>query len=459
MLPQKFILRMKRILGDQYEKYEKSFSDEKSSALRFNRAKCEDSPAFNILERDGKLEKIPYACDAFYFDMQKPGNHPYHHAGLIYIQEPSAMMPVACLEGLLPQDVGIKVLDSCASPGGKSSQIANMISENSVIVSNEIVPSRCKTLVGNTERQGFRNFIVLNADTKHIGEKFKDEFAVVICDAPCSGEGMFRKSEQAREEWSEENVSLCAQRQKEILSNLAGCVAPGGYLVYSTCTFSPEENEMNVSFFLENFPEFALCKPNERIINATYPGIEEYCKSFDKECVRRFYPFVSCGEGQFFAVFKKEGTLIPSTEFSFKNGARELSKEERKAAEQFLYDTIGKVPQNLCAYGDNILILPDGMKVPESKVFLCGVKLGEYKSGRIVPHHQYFSAYGNEFIRKVDFSHDSEQTKKYLRGEGFECDGVDGWSAVCVDGVSIGGAKIVSGYLKNHYPKGLRLLS
>lgn len=458
MLPQDFILRMRHILGAQYEKYEKAVYSEKSSALRLNRKKS-DNPLSETFYSDFCLEKIPYAADAYYFDFEKPGNHPYHHAGLLYIQEPSAMMPVACLDGLLPKDCGIKILDACASPGGKSSQIANIVSDDSVIVSNEIIPSRCKTLVGNTERQGFRNFIVLNSDTKHLSDKFRGEFAVIICDAPCSGEGMFRKSIEAREEWSEDNVRICAQRQKEILSNLAPCVSDGGYLLYSTCTFSPEENELNVSFFLENFPEFLLCKPNETLINATYPGIDEYCIGFDKECVRRFYPFISGGEGQFFALFKKCGKLQFGADFLYKDGSRALSKDEKKAAESFLLDTIGKIPQNIRVYGENILILPDGMKVPENKVFLCGVKLGEYKSGRIVPHHQFFSAYGSEFIRKLDFTHDSKEIKKYLHGEGFECDSADGWCAVCVDGIPAGGAKVVSGYLKNHYPKGLRLLS
>lgn len=459
MLPQKFTERMKKILGKEYEKYENSMSCEKSSALRLNGVKSKNFEKFYEFETEIGLKKIPYVTDGFYFSCEKPGNHSYHHAGLIYIQEPSAMMPVACLEGLLPENCDVKVLDSCASPGGKSSQVANIVSENSIIVSNEIVPSRCKTLVGNTERQGFRNFIVLNSDTKHLSQKFSNEFSVVICDAPCSGEGMFRKSEAAREEWSEENVLLCAERQKEILSNLASCVSDGGYLLYSTCTFSPEENEMNVSWFLEKFPEFSLCRPNDIVIAHSYPGIDEYCTNFDKERVRRFYPFYADGEGQFLALFKKAGDFTSGTEFSFKDGSRALSKDEQKAAEQFLSETVGKSQKNLRVYGENILILPDGMKVPENKVFMCGVKLGEYKSGRIVPHHHFFMAYGNEFIRKLDFSHDSSEIKKYLRGEGFDTDATDGWSAVCVDGIPVGGAKIVSGYLKNHYPKGLRLLN
>lgn len=458
MLPQEFISRMKFILGDRYSEYEKAVFSEKSSALRINRKKS-NSVLTKAVENELRLERIPYASDAYYFDFEKPGNHPCHHAGLFYVQEPSAMMPVASLEGLLPENSAIKILDSCASPGGKSSQIANIVSDGSIIVSNEIVPSRCKTLVSNTERQGFRNFIILNSDTKHISDKFRGEFAVIICDAPCSGEGMFRKSAEAREEWSEENVKICAQRQREILSNLAPCVCNGGYLLYSTCTFSPEENEMNVSFFLENFPEFSLCRPGKKLIESTCPGIEQYCTGFDKEYVRRFYPHIAHGEGQFFALFKKDGELIEGTDFSYKDGSRALTKDENKAAESFLLDTIGKIPRNIRVYGENIIILPDGMKVPENKVFLCGVKLGEYKSGRIIPHHQFFSAFGREFTRKLSFAHDSEEIKKYLHGDGFECECADGWCVVCTEGTPVGGAKVVSGYLKNHYPKGLRTLS
>lgn len=456
MIPERFLEIMSPVFGDDIEKYIEAVGKNRETALRINTVKCVD-----VAEIAGKLpfdcEKVPYCDNCFYFDFEKPGNLALHHAGAFYVQEPSAMTPVASVYGLLPD--GVKVLDSCASPGGKTSQAVCMLSDTSVVVSNEIVPSRCKTLVGNIERQGFKNCIVLNSDTEYLSRVFKNEFALVICDAPCSGEGMFRKSEEACSEWSEENVELCAARQREILDNLSVCVAEGGYLLYSTCTFSPQENEMNVSLFLKGHPDFTVVKPNESVCNATVGGIEEYCHGFESEYVRRFYPHKGRGEGQFFALLKKNGELVPSTTFSYRDGSRPLTKDESAAVKEFLSSAVNTTYSNIRAYGDNILILPDGMTVPDKKVFCCGVKLGECKNRRIVPHHQFFSAYGRDFINRIELEPEGDLCRKYLRGEGFEYDAPDGWAAVTVNGIPLGGAKVVGGYVKNHYPKGLRTLS
>ena len=269
---------------------------------------------------------------------------------------------------------------------------------------------------------------------------------------------MFRKDETAVNEWSTANVRLCADRQEEILGYIHPLVKENGYLLYSTCTFSTQENEENVSYFLENHPDFSLCEPGEKFDTVTHPGIAEYCTGFDAKNVRRFYPHVSRGEGQFFALFKRKGELSAGTDFSFKDASRPLNKDEKKAVDDFLSKSLTKVPENIRAFRENILVLPDRMAVPERHVFSCGVKLGEYKSGRIVPHHQFFSAYGKDFKVKAELASDSPEIAKYLRGESFEYDAPDGWAAILCDGIPLGGAKIVGGFLKNHYPKGLRLL-
>ncbi len=456
MLPEKYTDRMKEILGDEFIAYINELENKRVSALRVNKIKCSNTETF-ISKLPFECEKIPYCADGYYFSYDKPGISPFHHAGAFYIQEPSAMAPVAALGNILPE--GIKILDACASPGGKTSQAVSLSPEKNIVVSNEIIPSRCKTLVGNIERLGFRNSVVLNADTKYLSENFREEFGLVICDAPCSGEGMFRKNPEAVKEWSAENVLLCAARQKEILNNLSHCVCEGGYLLYSTCTFSPEENEMNVSYFLENNPDYELLAPDCSLLNVTDPGISKYCANFDSGLVRRFYPHTGRGEGQFFALFKKKGTLHQSIEFSYRDGSRELNREERSTVSKFLYETVGKVYGNIRAYGDNIIVLPDGLKAPLKKVFACGVKIGEIRSGRVVPHHQFFSAYGKDFLNKVCISQNSRECFMYLRGEGFEYGGAhEGWAAVMVDDIALGGAKIVGGYLKNHYPKGLRIM-
>jgi NOL1/NOP2/fmu family ribosome biogenesis protein len=215
---------------------------------------------------------------------------------------------------------------------------------------------------------------------------------------------------------------------------------------------------MNVSYFLKEHPEFSIVKLSGKFDDCTRAGIEEYCDGFDSRYVRRFYPHTGRGEGQFFALFKKRGELDVSTDFSYSDSSRKPDKNEQKAIEEFLTATLGKCDLNVRIHGENILVLPDGLKVPAKKVFSCGVKLGEYKNGRIIPHHHFFSAFGREFLNKINLSCDSPECMKYLKGEGFEFDAQDGWCAVCVDGIALGGGKMVNGYLKNHYPKGLRIM-
>ncbi len=453
MLPEKYLQRMKNLLGADYDSYISSLDAERKTAFHVNRVK---SGVCNVPSLCGfETEKIPYCENGYYFKASKPGNTPLHHAGAFYIQEPAAMAPVASLEGRL--NPGARILDVCAAPGGKTSQAANLCDDVSLVVSNEIVPSRCKTLVGNIERLGFLNSMVTNCDSLTLADMFHDCFDLVICDAPCSGEGMFRKSESAISDWSEENVKKCAERQREILRNASACVRSGGYLLYSTCTFAPEENEMNVSWFLDNFGEFSLCDPGDKFIALSSPGIDEYCRGFEASYVRRLYPHITGGEGQFFALFRKD-SVDRCRGFAYSDASRKLTKSEKECCDRFLSETLGHSDLPLRVSGNNIFILDELIPVPARHVFSCGVKLGEIKSSRIVPHHQFFSAYGKEFVNKLGLSHDSEQVQKYLKGEGFEVDAPSGWCCVLVSGIPVGGGKIVDSFLKNHYPKGLRLM-
>ena len=247
-LPLKYKERMKALLGAEFENYEKALSEEPVRAFRVNTDKIslEDFQKINIFSS----EKIPYVENGFYLNFDKIGNHPYHHAGMIYVQEPGAMAPAECVE----IEPDWKILDMCAAPGGKSSQLRNKLDENGVLVSNEIIPSRCKILTGNIERLGLRNTVTTCMDTKKLARTFPQSFDLIMVDAPCSGEGMFRKEEIAIDEWSEENVKMCAERQREILENACLCLKDGGYIVYATCTFSLEENEMTVDSFLHSHP-------------------------------------------------------------------------------------------------------------------------------------------------------------------------------------------------------------
>ena len=442
-MPEKFSSRMKELLGDEYEKFAASYDEPAVRALRVNARKIK-SEAF-LLSFPYKCEKIPYAENGFFVCAdadEKIGSHPLHFSGAFYLQEPSAMAPL-CAVKLAPD---AKVLDLCASPGGKSSQIAEMIPRG-VLVSNEIIMGRAVTLMGNIERQGFDNVIVTCTDSKTAGKRYRGVFDLVVCDAPCSGEGMFRKDADARAMWSEENVSMCAARQREILENIADTVRGGGYLLYSTCTFSVEEDEDTVSDFLKRHPDFSLEEAGDEIVAATADGV-------GMARARRFYPHLSRGEGQFFALMKRNGDAL--ADISYSDGAKSLSREERAIVDKFFSDCFETVPPGrLCVLGDDVCLAPD-FPVPPSGVLSAGVKVGSVEKGRLVPHHQLFSAFGKYMKRRVELSPDGENIRKYIGGDVISVDLPDGWAAIMCLGCAVGGGKVVSGVLKNHYPKGLR---
>lgn len=448
-LPDKFSERMITLLGEEeYGKYLASFNDKAQRSLRVNTEKMMVSDF--LRSEKFECEKVPYSESGFYFDSEKVGAHPYHHAGIIYVQEPAAMAPAECID--IEKDWFI--LDACAAPGGKSTQLKNKLGENGVLVSNEIIPSRCKTLTGNVERLGLRNVITTCADVKRLSELFPKCFDLVCVDAPCSGEGMFRKDENAVREWSEENVMKCAERQKEILSFAADAVRDGGYILYATCTFSLEENEMQVDGFLSSHPEFEIIPLTDRTKAVTQRGIRfDGCKCENIEYAGRFYPHTGRGEGQFMAVIHNKNEK-QSRAYPLKNI---LKKADNKLVFDFLDDTLTEYDKNkVQMYKDTPVYFTDDFALPAPVAFSCGVTLGEIKKNYILPHHQFFSAMGKAFKRKIFLSSDSAECEKYLRGETFSADCESGWAAVFIDGAPVGGAKVVAGVIKNHYPKGLR---
>jgi NOL1/NOP2/fmu family ribosome biogenesis protein len=322
---------------------------------------------------------------------------------------------------------------------------------------------------------GCVNTVVVNLDTAVLAETYPSEFDVVLCDAPCSGEGMFRKNSLAVDEWSEENVEMCAERQREILTNVEKCVAAQGFLIYSTCTFSLEENEMNVAWFLDKHPDFELCEVTDGLKQVTSDGICFDGCLYDMTRTRRFYPHVSDGEGQFIAVMRRRGDALCKNEPTAKQkckkgGAQRPDKQEVEAiaaAKEFIDENFvkGSFDGELYEFiylNEKVYIKPK-IALPRYSVFAAGVCAGELAGRRFVPHHQLFSAYGNCFARKVLLGGETVQASQYLRGleisvEGFEsfCGKADGWAAVLIDGCAVGGGKISSGVCKNHYPKGLR---
>ena len=305
-LPQQFLERMKSLLGDDFENFKAALENGSPSQSMFINTAFENAHIPEEFLRSINASRLPFFENGFYFEYEGIGNTPLHHAGAFYVQDPSAMCTV-CAAVIKP---GTKILDMCASPGGKTLLAAIKTGQHGTVVANEFSVSRCKTLVGNAERMGLSNISVVNTDATDengLSKDFPETFDIVIADAPCSGEGMFRKyTEQAVSEWSVDNIKLCAARQKSILENAAKCVKPGGFLLYSTCTFSLEENEMQTDAFLCSHPDFSLCGVNDGVKSVTVRAhCFDGCKTPDISLARRFYPHISKGEGQYIALMQK----------------------------------------------------------------------------------------------------------------------------------------------------------
>ena len=447
MIPEKFAERMKNMLGDEYAAFEAALAEESVRGVRVNTSKISVNDYLSATELE--LSSLPYADYGFIpKSAEGIGTLAEHHAGMIYVQDPGAMATVTALEA----ERGWRVLDACSAPGGKASQLASLIGDEGVILANEYVPKRAKIIVGNFERLGIKNAVVTSLDTAKIAEMFSSYFDLVLCDAPCSGEGMFRKYDEALTEWSEENVTLCAVRQREILANCAKVVKSGGYLLYSTCTYSKEENEDTVKAFLSSHPDFSLLPVSDILKASTASGIDGMTEA------RRFYPHIAPGEGQFIALMKKDENSADLPTILYKEKVSPPSKEEIRVVEKFFSDTFSKIPcGRLIKSGEQIIIVPHDLPIPNFSVFMSGVLVGEVRKGILFPHHQLFSAYGKDMKLQVDLKKGDGRISRYLRGEEIETEETkSGWCAVCYEGVPMGGGKISSGRVKNHYPKGLR---
>ncbi len=454
MLPEKFKERMKKILSDEYPKFEHALTEESAvRGIRINPLKCTDEDF--ISRFDGELVPLSYAKHGYLPKNQIDGigNTPSHHAGEIYIQDPGAMASVSALE----VKEGMWIADICAAPGGKSTQLASLLSGSGFILANEYVPKRAKILVSNFERMGIKNGMVTSLDTAKLADMFDGVFDIAVADAPCSGEGMFRKDVPAIEEWSEDNVKLCAGRQQTILNNAAKLVKCGGKLLYSTCTYSLEENEMTVDAFLETHKDFKLKDVPKALMQKTADGIIfEGAKSDSLKKCRRFYPHISEGEGQFIALFERisgaDGKII------YKDASKSASRDDLRLANDFFKENLTYIPKGkIIRNGDNLILISHDCPIPEFGVFCAGVLIGEVRGKMLIPSHHFFSAYGNFFKRQENIT-DTKTAEKYLFGEELETASLDsGFCSVLWFGSPLGGGKISNNKIKNHYPKGLRL--
>ena len=428
MLPEAFLERMKRQLGDEYESYLDSLNRPRAVALRFNPLKGEIPPLPFV------GQPVPWEPMGYYYDPDaRPGLHVFHEAGVYYLQEASAMAPVALLN---PQP-GERVCDLCAAPGGKTTQIAGRMMGRGFLLCNEINPKRAKILSRNIERMAVSNALVTNEHPATLAQRFAGFFDRVLVDAPCSGEGMFRKEEAAVTDWSQETVEMCARRQAEILSSAAALIRPGGHLVYSTCTFSPEEDEQAVARFLENHPEFVPETVDAPWFEAGENG------SF------RLWPHKLLGEGHFAAVLRKmegseESTVIPAGE------------KLPKTWQPFAASLGIRLPDGKAVtFGDTLYWVPPDMPdIRKLKVLRPGLELGTVKKDRFEPAHA-LALWLKTCENQPDYPADSGEISAYLRGDVVPSM-QKGWCLVSAGGYSIGWGKGDGRVLKNHYPKGLR---
>ncbi len=427
-LPEKFIKNMQKQLPQtEWEAFFATYEKKPYKGARINPLKGEREMLKNKLSFLG--EGIPWEENGFYTDVEKLGASPFHAAGLFYSQEPSAMSAAPLLE-VKP---GERVLDLCSAPGGKGTQLACKMQGQGIIVLNEPVENRAKILLQNVERLGIQNAVVTSELPQRLAEKFVGYFDKILVDAPCSGEGMFRKNaDEALAEWSEENVALCAHRQKGILEAATKMLKGGGRLVYSTCTFAQEEDEKQVEDYLQAHPYMRLIK------------------------AEKLYPHKIKGEGHFVALFERvdegEQSRVKEIKPSVSSSGKKVYEEFEKKFFRFPF------AKNLHEVNGVMYALPQNVFDWKGlQVLRVGVRLGEVKNGRFEPAHALAMCVKKDDCKNVvDLEQTDTKLEKYFRGETIEADVENGWCVVCVEGYPLGLGKSVNGVVKNHLPKGLR---
>lgn len=475
MLPEQFLARMKCILGEEYQDFLDSSEKPPWQSLRINRLKGGGEPE-RKLKAFMDMEPVPWNGDGYYYKEEaRPGKHPFHEAGVYYIQEASAMLPAVYLDAK-PGEI---VLDLCAAPGGKSTQIAAAMGGRGLLVCNEIHPGRAKILSENIERMGICNAVVISHEPAVLAERFPGYFDKILVDAPCSGEGMFRKNEEAAFQWSPENVTMCAKRQKSILESAASMLKDGGRIVYSTCTFSTEENEENIGWFLERHPEFSVEEPGERPGPGNNPGIMPGLTAFGSAGVKgientvRLWPHKVKGEGHFLASLKKQG----EGGLSCSGGERGLPEKDCALWLEFQKRYLRTDLHGIyISFGSQLYLLPEeAPSLKGLKVLRPGLHLGTMKKDRFEPAHALALAIrAEDAVLRYDLS--AAEAAKYLAGYALPVSVLEhtqqsgqampaknasmqkekGWYLITVEGYSLGWGKHSGGIMKNHYPKGLR---
>ncbi len=465
-LPKAFLREMEDLLGDEYQAFLDSYRDEKTSAIRVNTLKLaiesfKDLGLFNI---DFERDKISWAVEGYYLSGDvNPGKNPLHDAGAYYIQEPSAMSVV----GQTPISEGDRVLDLCAAPGGKSTYILSRLNHKGLLVSNEINPSRIRALGENLERFGAVNSIITNSDSSNLLTFFKGFFDKIFIDAPCSGQGMFRKDDFAIEDWSQDKVDECVAIQRQLIRDAYQMLRAGGMIIYSTCTFTRQENEAIIEDFLGDYPDANLLDM-DRIWPHRDRGEGHFCARISKKVDKQGDQEAQDSD---LLAFDKDSHRDSSRESAKKSKKKQRSKAKSNRKNQEYLGLYEDFAIDYLIDGGLRKLLEPGLAVKEErlhyqpldydlrglKVLRSGLFIGEFKKNRFEPAHSLAMALKPSDVKyTLDFANDSDEIRAYLRGESIGTGQSRGWVLVSVDGVSLGWGKESNGTLKNKYPKGLR---
>lgn len=454
ILPTEFKTKMSELLEDEASAFFNTYKEQRTAGLRINTLKINQNEWEKL--NPFQTESIPFVSNGYYYDvnLDEPGKHPYHAAGLYYIQEPSAMF----VANLLDAKPGEKVLDLCAAPGGKSTQIAVCMQNEGILISNEIFPKRAKALAENVERFGLKNTIVTNESPERLSEHFPNYFDKILVDAPCSGEGMFRKEPDAISHWSNEHVLECRHMQLNILEYAYSMLKEDGILVYSTCTFSPEENEQVIETFLERHDDIELLPINQQF--GIDNGKPEWTKNNLQEITKtaRLWPHKLQGEGHFAARLRKKGSPSESRVREYKYSKRQNLKDYIEFARTYFENITF---DNLQLFGNVLHSLPENCpELKGLKVLRAGLHLGEMKKNRFEPDHALALALqASQFKQVVTLDSKDSDCLRYLKGETLKGSGkYKGWILITVDGFPLGWGKESNGTIKNSYPKGLRIM-
>ncbi|MDF2511412.1 MAG: hypothetical protein K0S04_1278 [Herbinix sp.] len=464
-LPKLFEDRMRTLLGEEYEAYLQCYNKPHFGGLRVNTLKSTPEEFEKICPFS--VNRIPWVWNGYYYDTQEqPSKHPYYYAGLYYIQEPSAMTPAS----LLPIEKGDKVLDICAAPGGKSTELGAKLGGEGLLVSNDISNSRAKALLKNIELFGIRNALVTSEAPNKLVDYFPEYFDKILIDAPCSGEGMFRKSPAIMKNWEQYGVDYYNKLQKEIIIFAARMLKPGGFMLYSTCTFSPEENEGTIAYLLEEYPEFEVVNaiPKEELqkeLGISYEGFDygkpEWVNGKEelKHCIR-LWPHKINGEGHFITLLHKRNEGESNSVKDISSLAKPKNSLSDEAIEFFKQLKFPIKQEQLVVHEDRVYLLPEGLpNLKGLRILRQGLLLGEMKKQRFEPSQALASAMTiSDYDKLIQLSVEDPNVIRYLKCEAIELEGdyEDGWYLVCVENHPLGWIKVAKNNFKNKYLPGWR---